>query len=375
MERQPAGRAGHHVLGEVAAHRVEHLSSRRPTEQVGLVGPLGRQRRGAGGRPRVGREQLDEVPLLLGHASTDGGQLVRANRARQVRPRLTHAADAPLQRLLHEPPVERGAVDRSAAGALVGREQLVDRADAADLVRRAEAPCLHAQPGQVLHGVTDVHQLPVDDGGEAFAVDDDVAHAQVAVHQRRRRARRTVGLEPRVGLLEGRAAIGHHAVRRPVARQLVDLGHAGHLRRIDRVQTREERAELVDEHVARAGELVVAQDPARERLARHCAHHQPGGAEVRAVVVEHDLGHAQSPLVAGAHGVGFQLHRARQARPAGRIAPQDERPSGGAERPRLAGCAAAQPLQVGDLDRSEDRCERGGELFRCRRWCRRGSHR
>ncbi len=151
---------------------------------------------------------------------------MRANRAGQVRPRLPHAADAPLQRLLHEPPVERGAVDWSAAGAFVGREQLVDRADAADLVRRTEAPCLHAQPGQVLHGVTDVHQLPVDDGGEPFPVDDDVAHAQVAVHQRRRRARRTVGLEPLVGLLEGRAAIGHHAVRRPVARQLVDLGHA-----------------------------------------------------------------------------------------------------------------------------------------------------
>ena len=268
-----------------------------------------------------------------------------------------------------------GPVDLSAAGALVGREQLVDGAEPTDLVRRAEAPCLHAQPGQVLHRVTDVDQLPVDDRGEAVVVDDDVPHAQVAVHQRRRRARRTVGLEPRVGLLEGRAAIGHHAVRRPVARQLVDLGCAGHLRGIDRVQTREERAELVDEHVARAGELVVAQDPARERFAPHRAHHQPRGAEVRAVVVEHDLGHAQSHLVACAHGVGFQPHRARRPRPARRITPQDERPSAGAERPRLARRTAAQPLQVGDLDRSEDRCERGGELFRCRRWCRRGCHR
>ena len=65
-----------------------------------------------------------------------------------------------------------GSASRSTArppARFVGGDELVDRADAADLERRAEPPRLDAQPREVLEGIADVHELPVDRGREPVA--------------------------------------------------------------------------------------------------------------------------------------------------------------------------------------------------------------
>src|SRR5205823_10255527 len=112
-------------------------------------------------------QELDQIPLLFGYPPSDGSQLDGADSTGEVDGGLAHATNAPLERLLDEPPVEDISIDRAAAGFLIGGDQLVDRADPADLERCAEAPRLHAEPGQVLDRVAQVHQLPVDGGGQA----------------------------------------------------------------------------------------------------------------------------------------------------------------------------------------------------------------
>ena len=144
----------------------------------------------------------------------------------------------------HEPPVERVAVDGPAAGAPRRRRRARRSCRARRPRAGAEPPRLHAQPGEVLERVADVHELPVD---------------------RRRRGRRssTITLPMRrspctsvVG--RARRAVGARATRGPSrtsalrsvdrartrarVRQRVELGSTpGHLGRIDRVQPGEER--------------------------------------------------------------------------------------------------------------------------------------
>jgi hypothetical protein len=198
---------------------------------------------------------------------------------------LAHAPEAPLHGLLDEPPVERLAVDRPATGRLVGGDQLVERAEPGHLQRGAEPPRLHADPRQVLERVTQVDELPVDGGREPLGTDDHVAEAQVAVDDHGRRALGPVGDQPVVGLLEGGAHVLHGLVALPVLGEGVELPHAGHLGRVDGVEPGQEPPDVADERAAGGGVLVVAQDPAGQRLARHAGHDEPRRAEAAAVVV------------------------------------------------------------------------------------------
>ena len=151
---------GHHP--SVRNSRTASSSSRAVGRPYGVAS----SGRGAGSgaasaaRHASGGEQLDEVPLLFGHAAADGGELDRADPARQVDVGLEHAADAPGERLRDEPPVQRVAVDGPTAGRLVGGDELVDRPEPADLERCAEAPRLEAEPGEVLERVADGGPAP-----------------------------------------------------------------------------------------------------------------------------------------------------------------------------------------------------------------------
>ena len=74
-------------------------------------------------------------------------------------------------------------IGTDAARLLVGVEQLVVATEAGDRRTTAEPPCLHAQPAEVLHRIAQVRQLPVDHRPEPIGTDDDVAEAEVAVHE------------------------------------------------------------------------------------------------------------------------------------------------------------------------------------------------
>ena len=130
----------------------------------------------------------------------------------------------------------------------------------------------------------------------------------------------------------------------------------------------EEAGEVAHEHLPGGGELVVAQDAARDRLTGHTSHHEPGRAEKRAVVVGEHVRNPQPGPSARAHRVRFAAHDSGRAGSTGRIPAQDELLAIGRERPGLARRTAGEALQSADLDRRAERgLERGGEPLRCRR--------
>src|SRR5213078_1015541 len=199
---------------------------------AGPRAPAPRPPRGTRARRRAARSrwagparsrlrQREQLELHLGDAAAEARQL-DAPRAVDEAPRLHHADDRPLPVPEHLPPARRGRVDGRAAGARVGGEELLALAEAADRLRvRAEAPRAHAEPAQVLHRIADVGELPVEDGAQALGTEDDVADAEVAVHEGlgARRGRRS--REPAERQLERRVRIERDgAVELLVAREL-----------------------------------------------------------------------------------------------------------------------------------------------------------
>ena len=345
-------------------HGVEHLACGRPPVQPGVSGSgVGRRRR-TGRLPLVGCEQLDQVPLLLGDAPADRRQLVRADRTREVRPRLTHAADAPLQRLLHQPPVE------ARRGRPAARPRLRTR-------RRAGRSCRRRRPRAARRTATPSRTAtrgPRADRRRARAPSRSTAARprsstmtlpmpQVAVDDRRRGARRPVGA--RASRTPSRTS---GSVRRPprtrpsTARASSTSAAPGTSAGSMACSPARNRPELVDEVLARArrtrrraGSCGRASRPARALITR------AGRAEQRAVVVDEHLGHARGRPCGT---------RASRRPPAASTAARPGRPGGSRrkieraavrrERPRLAGRAAGQPLQARRSSTGpEDRFERG----------------
>ncbi len=179
-----------------STHGVEQLGRRRDV----VRGPPPRRSRGAGSRRRGGR-------LGQTGAAAHGKSSSRSHSTSHTRrPMAASSTDrsAPLvwvsactmqmiphrKRAQHLPPVQSPGVDAAPAGALVGRDELLDGAEPPDRQLRAESPGLDAQPTEVLEGVPEMGQLPVEDGPDAVGPDDQVAVAEVAVHHRLARARR-----------------------------------------------------------------------------------------------------------------------------------------------------------------------------------------
>src|SRR5256885_12085683 len=99
---------------------------------------------------------------------------------------LHHAAahDAPAQRAHHFP--EHHAIGvYLAAGFLIAREQFLARSKTADrLVDLTKTPGVDADPAQILHRVAEMREFPVQHGAHAVGTDDEVAVAEIAMHQR-----------------------------------------------------------------------------------------------------------------------------------------------------------------------------------------------
>src|SRR5262245_20621520 len=128
-------------------------------------------------------QQLEQVDLGLGAAPADRGALdgrIAAPREGAVH---HHADDPPPERPRDLPEAHARRVHRAAAGGLVAREELLARAEAADRELRAEAPGVHAEPAEVLHRIAHVCDLPVEDAADAVRPDEEIAVAEVAVHE------------------------------------------------------------------------------------------------------------------------------------------------------------------------------------------------
>ena len=141
-------------------------------------------------------EQTQQLVLLLADPAPDGGQLDRPCRARQVAMSLGDADQPPAKVAEDLPPPDDVRVERPAAHLLVCRGQIVEGAHAGDPPGSAEAPGAHAEPADVLQGVSDVDQLPVEQRDQTVGVDQHVAEAQVSVHHGATRRFRPMPLEP-----------------------------------------------------------------------------------------------------------------------------------------------------------------------------------
>ena len=173
-------------------------------------------------------------------------------------------------------------------------------------------------------------ELPVEDGADAFRADDEVAVAEVAVHEPGRRVgagERDVLLEPTQAELERGVRLAERVEDRAVLLDLLDAGpgsaSSGRRREVDRVDLGRDRTALRGEQPARVRVLVVAQDPAGDRLALDAVHHEPVADVVGRLEQEPHRRHRNSggrggleqPVLGGP--IGLSQVRAR-------IAAQDE---------------------------------------------------
>ena len=113
MEREAAGRAGHDVVGEELPHGVEQLACGRASVEPGASGSGS----GSGAAPAAFHSS-GASSSIRSHSCSATRRPIAASSCERTAPerwapRLAHAADAPLQRLLDEPPVQRVAVDRA----------------------------------------------------------------------------------------------------------------------------------------------------------------------------------------------------------------------------------------------------------------------
>src|SRR5262245_4505599 len=129
-------------------------------------------------------QQPKQINLRLRRAPSDHRLLHRMIRG--VAETLHHptAHDAPAQRTHYLPEHHAIRVDL-AARLFVTRKQILAGAKTADgLVDLAKAPGVDADPAEILHGIAEMRDLPVQHGSHAVGADDEIAVAEIAMHQR-----------------------------------------------------------------------------------------------------------------------------------------------------------------------------------------------
>src|ERR1700743_389038 len=174
---------------------------------------------------------------------------------------LHHAAahDAPAQRAHDFPELYPRRIE-TAAGGHIARKPFLARAEAAHgMVDLAEPPGINADPSEILHGIAEMREFPVQHRAHALRADDEIAMAEIAVHQRhlaggpwiafaqpaqRQFEYRTRPIEAAIFPFEiGNLLAGRHATER------------GQLGQRQTVDTGENIAELAREFGARGREL------------------------------------------------------------------------------------------------------------------------
>ena len=263
---------------------------------------------------------------------------------------LQRADGGPLDRGVDLPPVHAcGCHVRRAARRRVGGQQVVERAEAADLSAATEAPGRGAEPPDVLGRVAGVGQLPVEDAAQPVRADQEVAQPVVAVHRHRRPGGRGARRQPAHPELERgphlaeRIEEWQRVAERVGRRQPLDGGG------VDAVDGGQRRPGLVGQGAAGGGPCVVPQDLARDRLPLQALHHQPAGAELVALAHGDHAGHRHAGRRRGAQQTVF--HPDAPVRRAAAVHLHDEGPHRTVRCAELEGAgdtrrAAGQPPQA-----------------------------
>ena len=126
-------------------------------------------RRGGAGHGDV--EEPEQVVLGLDDPAADGCQLERRDRAVQVAAGLGEADDGPLERPRDLPPAHGVVVERPTRRRLVRRQPAIAVGEVTGGAVPVEPPRPDDRPGDVLHRIAEVGELPVEDGAEPGSVD------------------------------------------------------------------------------------------------------------------------------------------------------------------------------------------------------------
>ena len=334
--------------GVAAVELRQQLAAQVAAHELDQLGGGGRVvRRGAGvdrwdlehGSARI--EELEQVPLDLGRPAPDHGVLERAG----VAGVLEDGDDAPAQRAEQLPPGQRLGVDRHAGMALVGGGELRAGAEPGrGPVGPVEAPRAHAQPAEVLELVTRVRELPVEHRGQPLAVDEQVAHAEIAVDEAARARGRPVALQRGEGDVEDRMRAAQRVVHRPqfgehVGGPVVGRGHP--------VDRGERRGDLVEQ-----ARVVGLEDRARVRGPGQRLEDRPLDAEhVVVAPVGRDFGDGHARRSRGAQ----QRRLGRARRVVGDVLELgDELATAGGKAPSLTRGAAREAPRLGSQRRTGD---------------------
>ena len=267
-------------------------------------GPAAARAPGASGAP--GSMRARRSHSFSGDSPAECCELDGTDETLEVGERLHLADHAPFQGAEHLPEGEVLGRDDPAAGCRVGGEQLLGRPESSGaLLDVAEAPRLHAEPAEILDRVAEVRELPVEHGAHALRADDEVAVAEIAVHEGEvgvGQVHRAFG-EPPQAQLERGVWLAEHVED---AAELLDLrrriltGEAGEGGQRDRVDRRRDLGALLGHPGSCDRVFVVAQQLARDRLAVDTRHDEPGAEVVLVVEEEPDLGDRDAARGGGA---------------------------------------------------------------------------
>src|ERR1035437_4422469 len=214
-------------------------------------------------------EESDEVVLDLGHPSPDRGSFERSLGSVEVlhRTHLEHGCGKEVAEALR---VAHGEwINRATARGFVSAIEVLSAANAPDLLLLdAEAPRAHADVGEVLMGVAEVSELPVEVDSQALRSDEVVAGSVIAVNQAQLGGHRLALDAPAKCHLKGRAR-GCAVQEGSRDGKLLFDGPTGQGRKVrlsESVDPGECRPELSGEGIAGAGERWVPHEDVRPSL-------------------------------------------------------------------------------------------------------------
>ena len=210
-------------------------------------------------------------------------------------------------------------IDLAAPGGGIGPEQLVQGPETSHLAAPAEAPGRRAQPADVLGRVARVRQLPVEHPAQAVGADQEVAHAEVAVHGHPGPGGGAVPRQPAHAELQSGAGLAERVEEGQRVAQRVGPGKPVDPVGVDGVDGGERAGALGGERTPGVRPLGVAQDLARDRLPLQPLDDHP----VRAHVVPRPHRHHRGHRDAG----GARPHEAATA-PSAPCRPASSRPPG-----------------------------------------------
>jgi len=202
---------------------------------------------------------------------------------------LENADDAPAERAQHFPPPQSVPIDAAGRRLFVGVDEVVDESEPAHREHRPEPPGLLAQPPEVLQGVADVGQFPIQHGPDPVGAHDEVAVPEVPVHHNGLVPWWwPIGEEPAKPQFESRVRLPQVVGQVPQLLEGVTTDQLGHGTGRDPVDGGQDLTALAGQTGPNTGQPLVTEDPSGNGLSLHELDDHKAGAEAGVDVTRSD---------------------------------------------------------------------------------------